>query len=120
MVPPKIPYGGFSPVRLQGRCIRRGLPGCTRSSPAVGLPSPFVHLAYRVCSPFCTGERAALVHLRSSGFRHSTPGALAPVRVIVSRTTSLSQPHAPHSQAHLDFTVSAYTRCHRCAPHLNA
>ena len=59
MVPPKIPYGGFSPVRLQGRCIRRGLPGCTRSSPAVGLPSPFVHLAYRVCSPFCAGERAA-------------------------------------------------------------
>src|SRR5271157_3648399 len=74
MVPPKIPYGGFSPVRLQGRCIRRGLPGCTRFSPAVGLPSPFVHLAYRVCSPFCAGERAALVHFRSSGFRHSTPG----------------------------------------------
>ena len=44
MVPPKIPYGGFSPVRLQGRCIRRGLPGCTRSSPAVGLPSPFGRL----------------------------------------------------------------------------
>src|SRR5271165_4761026 len=86
MVPPKIPYGGFSPVRLQGRCIRRGLPGCTRSSSAVSLPSPFVHLADRVGSPFCAGERAALVHLRSSGFRHSTPGALAPVRVIVSRT----------------------------------
>ena len=23
---PKIPYGGFSPVRLQGRCVRQGLP----------------------------------------------------------------------------------------------
>jgi hypothetical protein len=34
--------------------------------------------------PFCAGERAALVHLRSSGFRDSTPGALAPVRVIYS------------------------------------
>jgi hypothetical protein len=71
--PPNIPYGGFSPVRLQGRYIRRGLPGCTRSSSAAGLPSPFVRLAYRVCSPFCAGERAALVHLRSSCFRHSTP-----------------------------------------------
>src|SRR5271167_3335416 len=26
IVPPKIPYGGFSPVRLQGRLIGRGLP----------------------------------------------------------------------------------------------
>jgi hypothetical protein len=57
---------------------RHTFPGCTRSSSAVSLPSPFVHLPYRVCSPFCAGERAALVHLRSSGFRHSTPRALAP------------------------------------------
>jgi hypothetical protein len=29
--------------------------------------------------------------------------------------SSLNWSHAPHSQAHLDFTVTAYTRCLRCA-----
>ena len=26
IAPPKIPYGGFSPVRLQGQPVRQGLP----------------------------------------------------------------------------------------------
>jgi hypothetical protein len=32
MVPPKIPYGGFSPVRLQGRSIRRAFLPTTSAS----------------------------------------------------------------------------------------
>ena len=34
-----------------------------------------------------------------------TPGALARVRVILSRPSSLNRPHPPHSQAHRDFTA---------------
>src|SRR3954470_20479958 len=39
-IPPLIPYGGFSPVRLEGWPVRRGLPGsseaeaCSRHTPA--------------------------------------------------------------------------------------
>jgi hypothetical protein len=43
-------------------------------------------IAFHVDSPYCAEERSALVHLRSSSFCRSTPGALAPVRVILSRS----------------------------------
>jgi hypothetical protein len=44
-----------------------------------------------------------------------TPGALTPVRVMLSRSINAYRPHPPHSQAHRDFTETAYTRCLRCA-----
>jgi len=47
-----------------------------------------------------------------------TPGALAPVRVMLSRSFITYRPHAPLSSAHLDFTDTAYTRCPRCASYL--
>jgi hypothetical protein len=44
------------------------------------------------------------------------PRALAPVRVILSRSINACRPHPSHSQAHRDFAVYAtYTRCLRCA-----
>src|SRR5436309_15851761 len=47
---------------------------------------------------------------------YSAPGALAPVRVVLSRSFSAYRPHPPHSQAHHDFADCAtYTRCLRCA-----
>jgi hypothetical protein len=47
---------------------------------------------------------------------YSAPGALAPVRVILSRSINAYRPHPTHSQAHRDFAVYAtYTRCLRCA-----
>ena len=46
----------------------------------------------------------------------SAPGALAPVRVLLSRSINAYQPHPTHSLAHRDFAVFAtYTRCLRCA-----
>ena len=114
--PPKIPYGGFSPVRLQGRYFRRGLPG-SRGLPSAGLPSPFVPIADHVASPYCAGERGALVHLRSSGFCRSTPGVLAPVRVLVSRSIcTYLTPCAPLAGTSRLHRSAAYTGCHRCAP----
>jgi len=116
IAPPKIPYGGFSPVRLQGRYFRRGLPS-SRVLPSAGLPSPFVPIADHVASPYCAGERGALVHLRSSGFRHSTPGVLAPVRVLVSRSIcTYLTPCAPLAGTSRLHRSAAYTGCHRCAP----
>src|SRR3954471_8191058 len=58
-IPPLIPYGGFSPVRLEGWPVRRGLPGRQRLKPAPGihlltpgLPSPFVHLRVGAVVPY--------------------------------------------------------------------
>ena len=70
-----------------------------------GFPSPFGPIANCVDSPFCAGERIALGHHRSSSVCCSTPGALAPVRVILSRSIVTYWPHPPHLQAQLDFAA---------------
>jgi len=59
---------------------------CDAILASISLPSSFVLPAAFVGSPFCAGGRCALEHLRSSGFCRSTPGALAPVRVLLSRS----------------------------------
>src|SRR3954465_7385059 len=92
-IPPLIPYGGFSPVRLEGWPVRRGLPGRQRLKPAPGihlltpgLPSPFVHLSVRAVAPYCAGPPTMMMHrpggwvaLRPRG-PHSGPGYAVPVR----------------------------------------
>src|SRR6266436_9368668 len=94
MALPKIPYGGFSAVRLQGRQIRQGLP-VLRLLASDGLPLSFVFPASLVGSPFCAGGRGALEHLRSSGRCRSTPGAFAPERVVLSRSIHTFGPIRP-------------------------
>ena len=61
----------------------------------VGLPPSFVLPAFLVGSPFCAGGRGALEHLRSSGLCRSTPGAFAPVRVLLSRSILTCGPIRP-------------------------
>jgi hypothetical protein len=48
----------------------------------------------------------ALISTSVRAVSRSTPGALAPVRVMLSRSIFTYWPHPPHSQAHPDFTVS--------------
>ncbi len=67
-------------------------------------------------SPFCAGGRGAPEHLRSSGICRSTPGALAPVRVLLSRSiNAYSAPSDPLVGTSRLRRVAAYTRCLRCA-----
>ena len=54
--------------------------------PVPGLPSPFVLSATIEYSPLCVGDRCAYKHLRASGSNRSTPGALTPVRVMLSQS----------------------------------
>ena len=54
--------------------------------PVLGLPSPFVLSATIEYPPLCVGDRCAFQHLRASGFCRSTPGVLAPARVMLSRS----------------------------------
>ncbi len=52
----------------------------------LGLPSSFVPTAFTVYSLLCVRDDARVRHLRASGPNRSTPGALAPVRVMLSRS----------------------------------
>ena len=66
-------------------------------------------------SLLCQG-RCAYEHLRASGSFRSTPGALAPVRVIVSRSIlTYPAPSAPLAGTSRLHRLAAYTRCLRCA-----
>src|SRR3954454_12506759 len=91
-IPPLIPYGGFSPVRLEGWLVRRGLPGRQRLKPAPGmrlltpgLASPFVHLRVGAVVPYCAGPPTGRCTALEGG-SPSAPGALARVRVMLSRS----------------------------------
>jgi hypothetical protein len=76
---PKIPYGGFSPLRLQGRIIRQGLPG------GLVCHLSFVLSAFIVRSLLCVRDDVLMSTSVQAAFR-STPGALAPDRVMLSRS----------------------------------
>jgi hypothetical protein len=79
------------------------------------LPLSFVHCVVRLGSPVLCRADDYLVHRHGVGF-DSAPGALAPIRVLLSRFINAYWPHPTHSQAHRDFADSAtYTRCLRCA-----
>jgi len=67
-------------------------------------------------SPYCAGDRCTLEHHRASGPCRSTPGALAPVRVILSRPiTAYPAPSAPLAGTSRLHRLATYTRCLRCA-----
>jgi hypothetical protein len=85
--------------------------------PVPGLPSPFVLSATIEYSPLCVGDRSTYKHLRASGSNRSTPGALAPVRVMLSRSIiAYLTPSAPLAGTSRLRRLATYTRCHRCAP----
>src|SRR5215813_13609026 len=78
--PPIIPYGGFSPVRLEGWPFRRSLPNTSGKFASI-LRAPR-HLSNgtalsRACGLDCAPPLGGV---------STTPGALARVRVVVSRS----------------------------------
>jgi len=88
-------------------------PGMRR--PIHGLPPSFAHLVVRVGNPALCWADDSMARRLGVGL-YSAPGALAPGRVILSRSFLASRPHPPLSQAHRDFADGAtYTRCLRCA-----
>jgi hypothetical protein len=109
IVPPKIPYGGFSPVRLQGWRIRRDLP---RTSIGLSLLPAYPDLRSVCRRPSCfsvdppkVGSVDAMYCTAMRWNAPPTPGALAPVGFMLSRPSSLNRPHPPHSRAHRNFTA---------------
>jgi len=86
-LPLKFRTAGFPSVRLQGRYIGRAFLSSTSSSRrAVCIRPSCTSLPVTSYPRSESGGRGALMHHRSSGPSRFTPGALAPVRVIVSRS----------------------------------
>src|SRR5208282_127479 len=105
------------PVTASRPVCQTGLPVDHEFFASCSLHPPFVHLAAcNVISSFEVEGRGALVHLRASGPCRFTPGALAPVRVIVSRSIiTYSAPSAPLASTSRLRRRAVYTQCLRCA-----
>jgi hypothetical protein len=104
---------GMSDSAFPIRPSLKPAPGIRRGSH--GLPLSFVHCVVRLSSPVLCRADDYSMHRHGVGF-DSAPGALAPIRVLLSRFINAYWPHPTHSRAHRDFADSAtYTRCLRCA-----
>src|SRR5215470_14499336 len=98
-----MPQGGFSPLRLEGWRIRRDLPGTSVSLSLL----PAYTARHPVClRPSCfsvdppkVGSVDAMYCTTMQWNAPPTPGALAPVRVMLSRPSSLTRPHPPRPRA---------------------
>src|SRR5438128_10912615 len=102
---------GLSDGAFPGHRPLKPAPGIRRL--ILGLPPSFAHLVVRVSYPALCRADDSMVRRLGVGW-YSAPGALAPARVILSRSFSAYRPHPPHSQAHRDFADCAtYTRCLR-------
>jgi hypothetical protein len=81
----------------------------------LGLHPSFAHHVVRLGNPVLSRADDYVMRHLGVGL-YSAPGALAPLRVILSRCINAYRPHPTHSQAHHDFAVYAtYTQCLRCA-----
>src|SRR5260370_21245112 len=79
------------------------------------LHPPFARLVVSTVVPLCVGPPTRL-RTAVEGHYSSAPGALAQVRVIVSRTViTYSAPSAPVAGTSRFHRMAAYTRCLRCA-----
>ena len=107
IVLPKIPYGGFSPVRLQGWHIRRDLPDASFSLsllPAYTARRPVcLHPSCFSVDPPNVGSVDAIYCTAMRWNAPPTPGALAPVQAMLSWPSTLIRPHPPHSWAQPNF-----------------
>src|SRR6202140_1388544 len=88
-------------------------PGMRR--PTSSLHPPFARLVVSTVVPLCVGPPTRL-RTAVEGHYSSAPGALAQVRVIVSRTViTYSAPSVPLAGTSRLHRMAAYTRCLRCA-----
>ena len=83
--------------------------------PSSSLHPPFVHLGVNAVIPHCVGPQTRL-RTAMEGYYSSTPGVLARVRVIVSRSViTYATPSVPLVGTSRFHRKAAYTRCLRCA-----
>ena len=104
---------GFPSGAFLGDQRLKPAPGMRR--PTSSLYPPFVRLVVSTVVPLCVGPPTRL-RTAVEGHYSSAPGALAQVRVIVSRSVvTYSAPSVPLAGTSRFHRMAAYTRCLRCA-----
>jgi hypothetical protein len=73
-----------------------------------GLSSPFVHLVADIGCPVLSRAMGPIVHRHAVGGTHLPQGPSLRSRLYCPGPSSLSRPHAPHSQAHRNFTAQRF------------
>ena len=112
-----FPQYGWKAGFPSGACLddQRLKPAPGMRCPTSSLHPPFVHLVVSTVVPLCVGPPTRL-RTAVEGYYSSAPGALAQVRVIVSRTViTYSAPSVPLAGTSRFRRMAAYTRCLRCA-----
>jgi len=113
-----FPRYGFK-AGLSGRACPRmplvkpapGIPARMR-----GLPEPFALSAAERGPAFSAAARRSVEHRHAGDMHHPTPGALAPVRVLLSRSiNTYLAPSVPLAGTARFRRTAVYTRCLRCA-----
>src|SRR6266851_6726707 len=114
--PLKFRTAGFPQYGFKAGISDGAFPCGAEQSRRPVCPRPSCSPLASLYTPYCAGARCALEHHRASGLCRSTPGALAPVRVILSRSiTAYSAPSAPLAGTSRLRRLATYTRCLRCA-----
>jgi hypothetical protein len=108
--PLKFRTAGFPQYGFKAGLSGGAFPDGTQLSRRLGLLPPFAHPVSRHILPVQCRAVASVIRRRSSDHCRSTPGALAPVRVMLSRPIITYQPHPPHSPAHRDFAAWRFIR----------
>src|SRR6516165_7219453 len=104
------------PIRLQGWHIEQRLPTRRPRVTPPGMHPPFVLAACKRAISVLCRRRRAHENRHASGVHRSTPGALAPSRVVLSRPIlTYSAPSVPLAGTSRLHRRTAYTRCLRCA-----
>jgi hypothetical protein len=109
IVPPIIPQGEFSSLRLEGWRVRRDLPGASIS---LSLLPTYTDLRPVCLRPSCfsidppkVGSVDAITAPPCGGLLHLPQGPSLRSGLCCPRPSSLSRPHPPHSRAHRDFAA---------------
>src|ERR1700731_2069319 len=116
-IPPIIPYGGFSPVRLEGWRFGRRLPNASLSSSLLPAYADHVLVCFR---PSCIPSYPRMSRSVSGRLRADAPpwrvgnpppqGSSLESGLCCPGLSSLNRPHPPHSQAHHDFAARRLIR----------
>src|SRR6201987_5849283 len=116
-IPPIIPYGGFSPVRLEGWRFGRRLPNASLSSSLLPAYADHVLVCFR---PSCIPSYPRMSRSVSGWLRADAPpwrvgnpppqGSSLDSGLCCPGLSSLNRPHPPHSQAHHDFAARRLIR----------
>src|ERR1700732_3185611 len=116
-IPPIIPYGGFSPVRLEGWRFGRRLPNASLSLSLLPAYADHVLVCFRPsCIPsYPRMSRSVSARLRADAppWRVGNPppqGSSLESGLCCPGLSSLNRPHPPHSQAHHDFAARRLIR----------